>query len=136
MKSKLFALALAAAAVMAVGVGGVAAADGASPDTVQIDDQSAEQTEDAEDDEATKLTADDSFSMDLEEKQMRSNGDGVIVVSLEGDFSGFPASFDEPVEPPEEDHDYDQKLTADQAFTGTLAGFSIGTDAGVSLVAQ
>ncbi|WP_276258199.1 hypothetical protein [Haloglomus litoreum] len=92
MTHKLIALALAAAAILAVGTGGVAAAPDAGTDTdasttddpVEIDlDEWTADDEGADYDR--KLTGDESFSHDLDEDDLTHQGDGVYTIDVDDD---------------------------------------------------
>jgi hypothetical protein len=92
MTHKLLALALAAAAILAVGTGGVAAAPDAGPDTdasatddpvqLDLDDWS---TDDGGDDYDRKISANESVSIDFDEDDLTHRGDGVYTIDLDND---------------------------------------------------
>ncbi|WP_135824040.1 hypothetical protein [Halorussus ruber] len=108
MKSKLLALTLAVAAILAVGTGGIVATDDVSSDSPNVEqpEEPTEANDSAEYDE--RLTADESFQMDLNENQFQQSGDGVVV-DLAGDEQTAETTTDESAE-------YDERLTADESF--------------------
>lgn len=84
MRTKLFALAL--AAILAIGTGGVVAADSASPDHVQPDDRSSDAETQADDErptvsDDTRLTADE--HIELDPSVIVPLGDGLWEISLQ-----------------------------------------------------
>lgn len=91
MTSKLLALAF-AAAILAVGTGGVAAAPDAGTDTdasatddpvhIDLEDWDIEHDDDGEEYDQ-KLTADESITLDFEEEEVTRQGDGIYVVDYD-----------------------------------------------------
>ncbi|NEU55672.1 hypothetical protein [Halorussus sp. MSC15.2] len=112
MKSKMMTLTVAVVTMLTVVTGGIVATDDVSSDSsevVQPTEPTTATNNSTEYDE--RLTADESFHIDLNESQMDAEGDDVVRVDMDGSDEQADETVGEG-----SSVEYDERLTADESF--------------------